>query len=92
MGKTSFRALVHGRVQGVGFRYCAHEKARALGLTGWVRNLDSGDVETECEGPEAACAAYGEWLAHGPSGSRVDSVRREPLPYRGLYAAFTIES
>src|SRR5260370_41547211 len=34
-----------GRVQGVGFRYAAADEARRRRLTGWVRNLDSGDVE-----------------------------------------------
>jgi acylphosphatase len=42
--------LVSGRVQGVGFRYHAHILAEACGLTGWVRNLDSGEVEMEIQG------------------------------------------
>ena len=41
-----------GRVQGVGFRYYSVNKARQLGLTGWVRNLYDGSVEMEVQGPE----------------------------------------
>lgn len=44
--------LFYGRVQGVGFRYYAVQKARQLGLTGWVENLLDGSVEMEVEGPE----------------------------------------
>lgn len=44
--------IFYGRVQGVGFRYYAVHKARALGLTGWVRNLYNGTVEMEVQGTE----------------------------------------
>jgi acylphosphatase len=42
--------VVSGRVQGVGFRYHVHRLAEAYHLTGWVSNLDSGDVELEVQG------------------------------------------
>ncbi len=42
--------LFSGQVQGVGFRYHSTVLARQLGLTGWVRNLDDGDVEMEIQG------------------------------------------
>ena len=41
-----------GRVQGVGFRYYAVQKANQLGLTGWVKNLYDGSLEMEVEGQE----------------------------------------
>ena len=44
--------ILHGRVQGVGFRYYAVNKANQLGLTGWVRNLPDGTVEMEVQGNE----------------------------------------
>ena len=48
--KVRWRILFAGRVQGVGFRYTARYAARALYLTGWVRNLWDGDVEMEVQG------------------------------------------
>lgn len=44
--------IFYGRVQGVGFRYYAVNKANQLGLTGWVRNLPDETVEMEVEGTE----------------------------------------
>lgn len=44
--------VFYGRVQGVGFRYYAVNKANQLGLTGWVKNLLDGTVEMEVQGEE----------------------------------------
>ena len=48
---------VHGRVQGVGFRWWARATALELGLVGWAVNLDDGRVEVVAEGPREACEA-----------------------------------
>jgi acylphosphatase len=73
------RARAHvkmsGRVQGVGFRYATFDEARARGLAGWVRNLDSGDVEAVFEGPRDAVEAMLRWCQEGPPGSFVHQVR-----------------
>jgi len=45
--------LVRGRVQGVGYRYFALEAAERLGVTGYVRNLATGEVEVHAEAEEA---------------------------------------
>jgi len=44
--------VFYGRVQGVGFRYYAVNKANQLGLAGWVKNLPDGTVEMEVQGEE----------------------------------------
>ena len=48
---TRWHVVFAGRVQHVGFRYTARLIARKLGLSGWVRNLPDGRVETEVQGP-----------------------------------------
>lgn len=50
--KVRKHIFFYGRVQGVGFRYYAVQKANHLGLTGWVKNLYDGSVEMEVEGQE----------------------------------------
>jgi acylphosphatase len=87
----AFYAVVSGSVQGVGFRYCARREAQSLGLTGWVRNKDDGEVELWAEGDSASLADFREWLEEGPSGAIVDSVRVERREMTGRYATFAIE-
>lgn len=67
-------AIVHGKVQGVSFRYYTQQRAQALGLRGWVRNLDDGTVETEAEGSRAQLDEFQLFLHEGPLGARVRSV------------------
>jgi len=89
--RSALHTIVQGRVQGVGFRYSASHKAHSLGLTGWARNLDNGDVETWAEGSADALADFEDWLASGPPGARVDRViaqKREPT---GNFGDFEIE-
>lgn len=81
---TARRAVVRGRVQGVGFRFFAERTARALGLHGWVRNRSDGTVETLAEGEEQAVGEYLERLRRGPLGSRVDEVVVEEASAEGL--------
>ena len=83
---------VYGLVQGVGFRASTYYKARELGLTGYVKNLPSGDeVEIVAEGDEKQLMALLEWAKKGPPGSRVEKVQYEFLPYEGKFKNFKIE-
>ncbi len=65
---------VRGRVQGVGFRWFVRERARALGLTGWVRNRQDGSVEVLALGDDVALQKLRELLRSGPGGARVSDV------------------
>jgi len=67
-------ALVHGRVQGVGFRMFVVRIARALGLTGWVANVSSGGVRCVAEGPRPDLEQLLGSLRAGPPGAKVDRV------------------
>ena len=71
------RFFVRGRVQGVFYRASTREKALALGLTGYARNLDDGRVEVVAIGALACIEKLERWLGQGPSGARVDEVVRE---------------
>lgn len=66
--------LVHGRVQGVGFRASLAWEAQNMGVTGWVRNRRDGTVEAMIQGSDEAVAAMIAWTRRGPPGARVDRV------------------
>jgi acylphosphatase len=66
--------LVQGRVQGVGFRWFVQREAGELGLRGWVRNTEEGEVEVVASGTEADLAELRASLRRGPRGSRVDRL------------------
>jgi acylphosphatase len=83
------RALLSGRVQGVGFRFFAERAARSYGVKGWVRNLPDGRVETVVEGEEDAVTRYLEKVARGPFGGSVTSVEIEERAPEG-HARFEI--
>ena len=89
--RSALHAIIQGRVQGVGFRYSAPHKARSLGLSGWVRNLDNGDVEAWAEGRADALADFEDWLAEGPPGARVDRILAQKREPTGTYNDFEIE-
>jgi acylphosphatase len=77
-------AVVHGRVQGVFFRETTCHQAEKLGLSGWVRNLANGTVETEFQGEEKGVGRMLDWLPQGSSLSRVIRVEsREMDPVSG---------
>ena len=71
--------LVKGRVQGVGFRWFVHREAAELGLRGWVRNTDDGDVEVLAAGEPEQLKDLLLALGKGSRGSRVDRVIEHEL-------------
>ena len=68
---------ITGHVQGVGYRWSLATQARALGVTGWVRNRQDGSVEALFAGPATVVAEMVALCRHGPPSARVDSVTRE---------------
>ena len=75
--------MVAGRVQGVFFRASCAERARALGLAGWVRNDRGGRVEAEFEGAEEAVETMIRWCRVGPAHAQVDDVEVSEGPAVG---------
>jgi acylphosphatase len=84
-------AQIFGMVQGVGFRYSALDKARRLGVKGYVRNMSDGSVEVIAEGGEDSINTFLAWLKKGPPGALVRRVDFRSISYQGLYRSFTIE-
>ncbi len=70
---------IKGRVQGVGFRHFVNQTARKLSLTGWVRNLEDGDVEAEAQGDETILNQFIHTLKQGHPWARVDSIQSQKL-------------
>jgi acylphosphatase len=72
--ETRLHAIVHGRVQGVNFRYCTLQRARDLGLGGYVRNLWDRTVEVVAEGPRSEIEELLTFLHVGPRSAVVIRV------------------
>lgn len=83
-------AVVAGRVQGVGYRYFVVDRARALGLSGWVANLPGGSVRTVAEGPEEALRRLLADLWDGPPAAWVESVSEAWSRPTGEFGGFHV--
>ena len=83
------RFLVGGRVQGVWFRAATRERALALQLRGFARNLADGGVEVVAVGEEAALAELEQWLWQGPPLAKVATVGRQPLDTAASFDSFS---
>jgi len=87
---SAVKIIVSGRVQGVGFRYHIARYASELGLTGYAKNLFTGEVENAAEGRKEFLEALAEKAAKGPSGSFVSSCKVEWLDFKKKYDKFEI--
>ncbi|MDD5590043.1 MAG: acylphosphatase [Candidatus Portnoybacteria bacterium] len=65
---------IYGRVQGVNFRYFIFERAKEIGLTGWVKNEDDGSVLILAEGSEESLKKLIEYCQSGPQFATIDRV------------------
>ncbi len=88
---AAVRAVVHGRVQGIGFRDYVLTRAGFLGLTGYVRNLPDGrSVEVVAEGARSDLEQLLDYLREGPRMSRIDAVDAEWREATGAYDGFGV--
>ncbi|PLY03280.1 MAG: acylphosphatase [Desulfuromonas sp.] len=90
MSQVRATLRIRGMVQGVSYRYYTAQTAQALNLTGWVRNLPSGEVEAILEGPRSDIQKMIEWCHEGPPAARVDEVSIDWEDGRHEFSDFTI--
>ena len=91
MAAKAAHIIVHGRVQGVGFRYYVHNTATRFGLGGNVRNCDDGTVEIVVEGNARRLLDFIREVEKGPSLARVEWLDVHDIPAEGNYSTFHIE-
>ena len=80
---------MRGYVQGVFYRASTREKASAMGLGGWVRNLPDGNVEAVFEGPVDLLHNMIDWCREGPPGAHVTGIDEKWSDYTGEHEGFS---
>lgn len=82
MSQKKVKALVSGKVQGVGFRMSTRSQAEQLGVVGTVRNLSNGDVEIVAVGETEAVSTLLDWAKSGPPSAVVENLQTEVMDYK----------
>jgi len=85
------QAIVTGHVQDIGFRYFAMQKAKALGITGNVKNLADGSVEVNAQGEKNKLEELIEALKEGPSHATIKEVEVNWVVAGKKFEGFTVE-
>jgi len=88
---VSLEVRIVGRVQGVGFRYFAHDIGRRLRLGGYVTNLPDGTVRAYAEGPRGILEKFLRQMERGPAGAQVRETRSHWGHATCGYRHFSIE-
>ncbi|HSP14419.1 MAG TPA: acylphosphatase [Thermoanaerobaculia bacterium] len=82
---------IHGKVQGVGYRFFATRVARRLGLKGSIENQRDGTVEAIVEGERKAIDEWIEELKEGPRYAEVTSIDQETKEFTGRLGDFDVK-
>ncbi len=89
--KIARKFTISGIVQGVGFRFFTQRVAARHQVTGYVRNLKNGDVESLAEGNAEAVENFKNDLLTGPTYSKVEHIEETVLEPTNLYSSFRVE-
>jgi len=89
---VAWQLVIHGRVQGVGYRMAMAEAASALGVAGWVRNRRDGTVEAVVQGDDAVVQRLLAWCRRGPPGARVTAINTRVLEVNSAMDVFAPRS
>ena len=87
---TTYQITLSGRVQGVYYRKSTLQQALKIGITGFVQNLNNGDVLIVARGTSDQLNAFMEWCNTGPENAIVESLTHEPLNNQEDFASFEI--
>jgi acylphosphatase len=82
---------IHGKVQGVGYRFFATRVARRLGLKGWIENNRDGTVEATVEGEKNAIDEWIEELKEGPRYAEVTKIDQDSKEFTGRLGDFDVK-
>jgi acylphosphatase len=82
---------IHGKVQGVGFRFFATRVARRLGLKGWIQNLRDGSVAAMVEGEAEKIDEWIEEIREGPRYAEVSRIDQQRKDFSGKFGDFDVK-
>jgi acylphosphatase len=91
MAKETRHIRIHGKVQGVGYRFFATRVARRLGLKGWIQNNRDGIVEAAVEGEKDVIDEWIEELKEGPRYAEVTKIDQETKEFSGKLPDFDVK-
>jgi acylphosphatase len=87
-----YEIKITGKVQGVGFRYFAHQKANEIGITGWVKNSRDGGVSIIAQGEETNLITFLDYLKSGPARARVDKISKNTIQFSTNFKSFILKA
>ncbi len=82
--KESYAITLSGKVQNVGFRYSAMEKANEYDIKGFVQNKSDGTVYIEAEGDSEDLQKFIEWCKEGPITAVVENMNKQEMPIQNF--------
>lgn len=87
---TTCHIIVHGHVQGVGFRFYTKREADRLGVNGWVKNRPDGTVEIVAQSDKTTLQHFIAAVKTGSPASRVGHVHVDEKPEIRRYRSFQV--
>ena len=91
MEKKNIHGVVRGLVQGIGYRFFVQREAKRLSISGWVKNMPTGNVEFEASGDEKNLADFLNALKNNHSWASIDRIDIEERAYENKAEAGTFE-
>jgi len=88
---VQYEIKVTGRVQGVWFRKFTEEKAKEIGIKGWVKNLPDGNVLMVARAEKTDLDTFIDYLRTGPPMARVDKIFTSEINVLSDFDNFSIK-